>query len=102
VPSSGQYVLVLQCRVERANLHVRIDSEQGTVIDFIVPQEIADTHRDTLLRQKIDLHAGTNRLTVRVEPLDPKLNAVTHRLLFVAWHVEPAQHPASFFLRWRR
>jgi glycosyltransferase involved in cell wall biosynthesis len=102
VPAAGKYQLVLQCRVERPNLHIRIDSEQGAVVDFIVPQEIADTHRDTLLRQKIELRTGTNKFTVRVESLDPNLSKVTHRLLFVAWHVEPAPRRLSLFSRLRR
>ncbi len=99
VPAAGDYVLVLQCRVERTNLHVKIDSEQGTIVNFIVTDEIADTHRDTLLRQNVELHAGANMLTVSVEPLDPNLSKVTHRLLFVAWHVEPALRRPSLFSR---
>ncbi len=84
---------------ERTNLHVKIDSEQGTIVNFIVTDEIADTHRDTLLRQNVELHAGANMLTVSVEPLDPNLSKVTHRLLFVAWHVEPALRRPSLFSR---
>jgi Glycosyl transferase family 2 len=90
VPRAGDYVLVLQCRVERTNLKVRIATERKTVVDFVVNDEIADTHRDTLLRKRVKLRTGTNLFTVDVEALRPNSSDVTHRLLFVYWYVEPA------------
>jgi glycosyltransferase involved in cell wall biosynthesis len=88
VPRAGKYILVLCCRAVRANLRVRIRTAKAKVLDCVFNQECADIDRDVILREPVYLRKGTNILTVLVGPRDKIAEDITHRLLFVGWHVE--------------